>query len=65
MAPLGAKGCGEGALHIAPAVIMNAVNDALVPLGVRATETPASPKRLWKLIQEAKKAQKTGAGGKN
>jgi CO/xanthine dehydrogenase Mo-binding subunit len=65
VAPLGAKGCGEGALHITPAVIMNAVNDALVPLGVRATETPASPRRLWQLIQEARKARKPGADGKN
>ncbi len=52
--PLGAKGTGEGAIHTAPAAIMCAINDALAPLGVRATETPATPNRLWKLIQEAK-----------
>ncbi len=52
--PLGAKGTGEGAIHTAPAAIMTAVNDALAPLGVLATETPATPNRLWKLIQEAK-----------
>jgi CO/xanthine dehydrogenase Mo-binding subunit len=49
--PLGAKGVGEGALHTTPAAIMSAINDALVPLGVRATEVPASPKRLWTLLQ--------------
>jgi len=27
---------------------------AIAPLGVRATETPASPQRLWKLLQQAK-----------
>ncbi len=54
-APLGAKGCGEGAIHAAPAAVMCAINDALAPLGVRATEVPASPNRLWKLIREGKK----------
>ncbi|MFN8036473.1 MAG: xanthine dehydrogenase family protein molybdopterin-binding subunit [Acidimicrobiia bacterium] len=51
--PLGAKGCGEGAIHTTPAAVMCAVNDALAPLGVRATETPATPERLWKLISGA------------
>lgn len=49
--PLGAKGCGEGAMHTTPAAILSAINDALAPMGVRATEVPASPKRLWKLIR--------------
>jgi CO/xanthine dehydrogenase Mo-binding subunit len=52
--PLGAKGAGEGAIHTTPAAIMCAINDALLPLGVRATEVPATPNRLWKLIQGAK-----------
>jgi len=52
--PLGAKGCGEGAIHTTPATIMCAVNDALAPLGVSATEVPASPLRVWKLLQQAK-----------
>jgi CO/xanthine dehydrogenase Mo-binding subunit len=52
--PLGAKGCGEGAIHTAPAAVMCAINDALAPLGLRATEVPAAPKRLWKLIESAK-----------
>ena len=51
--PLGAKGCGEGAIHTTPATIMCAINDALAPLGTQATEVPASPMRVWKLIQEA------------
>jgi CO/xanthine dehydrogenase Mo-binding subunit len=59
-APLGAKGCGEGAIHAAPAAVMCAVNDALAPLGVRATEVPASPNRLWELIRAAK-SQAPGA----
>ena len=48
--PLGAKGCGEGAIHTTPAAVMCAVNDALVPLGVLAREVPAAPNRIWKLI---------------
>jgi len=51
--PLGAKGCGEGAIHTTPAAVMCAVNDALAPLGVQARETPATPERLWKLISGA------------
>jgi CO/xanthine dehydrogenase Mo-binding subunit len=51
--PLGAKGCGEGAIHTTPAAVMCAVNDALAPLGVRAREVPAAPNRVWKLIQQA------------
>lgn len=51
--PLGAKGCGEGAIHTTPAAVMCAINDALAPLGVRATETPAAPERLWRLIDSA------------
>jgi CO/xanthine dehydrogenase Mo-binding subunit len=54
--PLGAKGVGESAMHTTPAAIMCAINDALAPLGVRATEVPASPHRLWKLVQSARKA---------
>jgi CO/xanthine dehydrogenase Mo-binding subunit len=53
--PLGAKGVGEGAIHTTPAAILSAVNDALAPLGVRATEIPASPLRLWRLVQTARK----------
>lgn len=51
---LGAKGTGEGAIHIAPTAILSAINDALRPFGVRINETPASPQRLWNLIQSAK-----------
>jgi CO/xanthine dehydrogenase Mo-binding subunit len=51
--PLGAKGCGEGAIHTTPAAILSAINDALAPLGVLATEVPASPERLWRLVSRA------------
>jgi len=54
VAPLGAKGCGEGAIHTTPAVLMCAINDALQPLNLKIHETPASPHRLWKLLQQAR-----------
>jgi len=50
--PLGAKGCGEGAIHATPSAILCAINDALAPLGKQATEVPASPMRLCKLLHE-------------
>jgi len=54
VSPLGAKGCGEGAIHTTPATLMCAINDALAPLGLNIRETPASPHRVWKLLQTAK-----------
>ncbi len=53
--PLGAKGCGEGAIHTTPAAVMCAINDALAPLGQMAREVPAAPNRLWKLIRAAER----------
>ena len=54
VAPLGAKGCGEGAIHTTPAAVLCAINDALAPLGVEITETPASPHRVWKTLRRAR-----------
>jgi carbon-monoxide dehydrogenase large subunit len=51
--PLGAKGCAEvGSVGLPPA-IMNAVLDALRPLGVRRLDMPATPERVWQAIREA------------
>jgi carbon-monoxide dehydrogenase large subunit len=35
---------------------MNAVNDALAPLGIRNFAMPATPERLWRAIRDAHKA---------
>jgi aerobic carbon-monoxide dehydrogenase large subunit len=49
--PLGVKGCGEvGAIGSPPAVI-NAVVDALKDYGVRHIDMPASPEKIWTIIQ--------------
>jgi carbon-monoxide dehydrogenase large subunit len=51
--PLGVKGVGEtGAIGVPPAVI-NAVIDALAPLGVTDISMPASPEKVWRAIQAA------------
>ena len=54
--PLGAKGCGEAGAIGSPAALMNAVLDALAPLGVKHLDMPASPQRVWHAIQSAKVA---------
>ena len=57
----GYKGCGEGgAIGSTPAVI-NAINDALAPLGVTLTRLPASPAAIVDLIEQAG----AGAPGKD
>jgi carbon-monoxide dehydrogenase large subunit len=54
---LGVKGIGEaGTIGSAPAVI-NAIVDALSHLGITDVAMPATPERLWTLINEAKGAQ--------
>ncbi|PEG38074.1 xanthine dehydrogenase [Mycolicibacterium agri] len=61
----GYKGCGEGgAIGSTPAVI-NAINDALAPLGVTLTRLPASPVAIVDLIEKAKAEQESGASGKD
>jgi aerobic carbon-monoxide dehydrogenase large subunit len=51
--PLGIKGVGEtGAIGVPPAVI-NAVLDALAPLGVTDISMPATPEKVWRAIQAA------------
>ncbi|HXF67075.1 MAG TPA: xanthine dehydrogenase family protein molybdopterin-binding subunit [Burkholderiales bacterium] len=52
--PLGVKGCGEAGAIGAPAAVINAIVDALAPLGVRDIEMPATPERVWRAIQAAK-----------
>lgn len=55
--PLGAKGCGEAGTIAAPAAIVNAILDALAPLGVDEIEMPATPYRVWQAIARARREQ--------
>jgi len=43
---LGAKGVGESGTGAAPAVVMNAINDALLPFGARVTAQPITPESI-------------------
>jgi len=55
--PLGAKGVGEAGTVGALAATINAICDALAPLGVRHIEMPATPERVWRAIRAAQKAK--------
>jgi carbon-monoxide dehydrogenase large subunit len=46
--PLGIKGCGEAGAIGSPAAVMNAVTDAL---GVNDVAMPATPEKVWRLVQ--------------
>jgi aerobic carbon-monoxide dehydrogenase large subunit len=56
--PIGAKGVGESATVGSPAAYVNAVIDALRPLGVTNIDMPVTSAKVWEAIQAA------GAGGK-
>jgi aerobic carbon-monoxide dehydrogenase large subunit len=49
--PIGAKGIGESATVGSPPTIVNAVVDALQPLGVEHIDMPCTPARVWEAIQ--------------
>jgi carbon-monoxide dehydrogenase large subunit len=51
--PLGAKGVGEAGTVGALGAAMNAINDALAPLGIRHFDMPATPARVWEAIRSA------------
>jgi carbon-monoxide dehydrogenase large subunit len=54
--PLGAKGAGEAGTVGALPAVMNAVIDALAPLGIRHLDMPATPERVWRAIQNASRS---------
>jgi carbon-monoxide dehydrogenase large subunit len=51
--PLGIKGAGEGGTVAATPTVMNAILDALAPLGVSDVPMPATPERVWRAIHQA------------
>jgi carbon-monoxide dehydrogenase large subunit len=54
--PLGVKGGGEGGAVGAPPAVVNAILDALAPLGVEDVPMPATPERVWRAIRDARGA---------
>ena len=54
--PIGVKGVGEAGSVGAPPTVMNAILDALRPLGVEHLDMPATPHRVWEAIRAARGA---------
>src|SRR5499427_6048525 len=52
--PLGVKGIGESGTIGAPPTVINALIDALKPLGVDHIDMPATPARVWETITRAR-----------
>ncbi|MHA1570628.1 MAG: xanthine dehydrogenase family protein molybdopterin-binding subunit [Alphaproteobacteria bacterium] len=52
--PLGIKGSGEAGCVGALPCVMNAILDALEPLGIHDLAMPATPERVWRAIKDAK-----------
>jgi aerobic carbon-monoxide dehydrogenase large subunit len=50
--PLGAKGVGEGGTVASTPTVMNAILDALAPLGVSDVPMPATPERIWRAVRD-------------
>ena len=51
--PLGVKGIGEAGTIGSAQTIVNAVVDALEPLGVKHVDMPLRPKTVWQAMQDA------------
>jgi carbon-monoxide dehydrogenase large subunit len=54
--PMGVKGVGEAGTIAAPPAVVNALIDALQPLGVTEIDMPLTPERVWRTIREARGA---------
>jgi carbon-monoxide dehydrogenase large subunit len=59
--PLGVKGCGEAGAIGSPPAVINAIIDALAPLGVTDLQMPATPHRIWSAMQAAGASQRTSS----
>jgi carbon-monoxide dehydrogenase large subunit len=51
--PLGAKGVGEAGAIAAPPAVVNAVVDALSPLGITDIDMPLTPETIWRAVDDA------------
>ncbi|BBZ33432.1 xanthine dehydrogenase family protein molybdopterin-binding subunit [Mycolicibacterium confluentis] len=56
----GYKGCGEGGAIGSPPAVINAINDALAPLGVTITSLPATPATIVAAIEAAQNNENRG-----
>lgn len=58
---LGVKGIGEAGTIASTAAVINAICDALSPLGIKHVDMPASPDRLWEQMRRARGASNGNA----
>jgi aerobic carbon-monoxide dehydrogenase large subunit len=58
--PLGIKGTGEAGMLGTPPAVVNAVIDALSPLGVRELHPPLTDEKVWRLLREARADDRAG-----
>jgi carbon-monoxide dehydrogenase large subunit len=56
--PLGVKGSGQAGCIAAPQTIINAIIDALAPLGIDHIDMPATPEQVWRAIRAADRRAK-------
>ncbi|MFD4137712.1 xanthine dehydrogenase family protein molybdopterin-binding subunit [Streptomyces sp. NPDC058572] len=59
--PLGVKGVGETATIASTPAVVNAVVDALRPLGVTDVQMPCTPHRIWEAVRQAARAEEVSA----
>jgi len=57
--PLGVKGVGESATIGSTPAVVNAVLDALAPLGIAEMDPPCTPEKVWRAIERARTEAKT------
>jgi carbon-monoxide dehydrogenase large subunit len=54
--PLGVKGTGEAGCIGVPPAVLNAVHDALRPMGVHSLSFPITPAKVWQAIRDSESA---------
>lgn len=59
--PLGIKGCGEAGTVAACGAYVNAVLDALAPLGIKRIDMPVTAEKVWRAIAAARAGAPAGA----
>src|SRR2546430_181013 len=63
--PMGVKGIGEGGTTGSTPAVVNAVMDALRPLGIRQLDMPLTPFRIWEAIRKAPTLPSPASGGRD
>nr|MDQ6884811.1 xanthine dehydrogenase family protein molybdopterin-binding subunit [Candidatus Dormibacteraeota bacterium] len=53
--PMGVKGIGEGGTVCSTPTVVNAVMDALLPLGIKQLQMPLTPFKIWEAIDRRRR----------